>query len=203
MPEHCFIFDCEFLTAEGSPSRFWCGPKDPDPIVVQIGIVKLSLELGFDIEDRLQLFIEPIGRNGQRVALDPFFTRLTGITEEMLDAEGQSLDGAFVAVKDFIGSEKLWSWGKDELNLVAISCYIQGISPALPAHRFGNACDLFLKAGMPYDDLKKTRSNMLADYYGIERPELKGHDALDDALSVSYALQHVLREGLLTADQVQ
>jgi hypothetical protein len=36
------------------------------------------------------------------------------------------------------------------------------------------------------------------DYYGVERPPLRGHDALDDALSIAYTLQHLLRIGALS-----
>jgi DNA polymerase III epsilon subunit-like protein len=50
---------------------------------------------------------------------------------------------------------------------------------------------------MPIEDLAKTRSNTLADYYGVQHPPLKGHDALDDALSVAYALQHLLKTAKL------
>jgi hypothetical protein len=37
------VFDCEHLTNEASPSRFWCGPDDPDPLLVRIGAVRPSL----------------------------------------------------------------------------------------------------------------------------------------------------------------
>ena len=53
---------------------------------------------------------------------------------------------------------------------------------------------------MPYEDMKKTRSNKLADYYKLQHPPLKGHDALDDALSVTYVLQHLLKTGQLSAE---
>jgi hypothetical protein len=66
-------------------------------------------------------------------------------------------------------------------------------------HRFDNACKLLLRAGMPYEDMKKTRSNRPADYYRPEHPPLKGLDALDDALSVTYVLQHLLKAGQLSA----
>lgn len=91
----------------------------------------------------------------------------------------------------------MWSWGKDELNMMAISCYIAGISPPIPASRFDNAVKLLLAAGMPVEDLARTPSNRLADYYGVDHPVLKGHDALDDALSVTYTLQYLLRSGKL------
>ena len=84
--------------------------------------------------------------------------------------------------------------------MVAISCYVAGIQPPMPAGRFDNAVKLLLAAGMPVEDLAKTPSNRLADYYGVEHPPLQGHDALDDALSVSYTLQHLLRGGKLTPE---
>jgi hypothetical protein len=50
---------------------------------------------------------------------------------------------------------------------------------------------------MPIEDTGKTPSNTPAEYYGVEHPPLHGHDALDDALSVAYAAQHLLRTGRL------
>jgi len=199
MPPHAIVFDCEFLTTPDSPSRFWCGPQDPDPVVAQIGLVRIDLNDDFAINETRRLFVIPKDRNGARRALDPFFTKLTGISEEQISEHGLPLAQALNAIKDFAGEARLWSWGKDEFNMVAISCYMEGLSPPIPVSSFGNACDLLLKAGMPLEDLIKTRSNTLAEYYQIEHPPLKGHDARDDALSVAYTLQHLLREKQLTA----
>lgn len=194
------IYDCEFLTADGAPMRFWNGPRDPDPIVAQIGAVKLELGGNFELGETMRSYVVPLGRDGTRCALDPLFVRLTGVTEDRIDAEGQPLPDALSALDAFSGGARLWSWGKDELNMVAISCYVAGVVPPIPVGRFGNACDLLLAAGMPYDDLKTTRSNTLAAYYEVEHPPLRGHDALDDALGVAYTLQHLLRSGALTPD---
>lgn len=192
--QHTLVFDCEFLTAEGSPSRFWCGPCDPDPVVAQIGIVKIGLEGDFPLLDTLRLYVVPRDRHGTQIALDPFFTKLTGITEKDVADEGQPLAAALERCKAFADGATLWSWGKDEFNMMAISCYVEGLTPPIPATQFGNACALLLKAGMPYEDIKKTRSNRLADYFGIDHPPLRGHDALDDALSVAYVIQELLRQ---------
>ena len=54
---HAIVFDCEFLTAEGAPMRFWCGPHDPDPVIAQIGLVKLGLEEGFEVLDTRRLHV--------------------------------------------------------------------------------------------------------------------------------------------------
>ncbi|NTG38719.1 exonuclease domain-containing protein [Agrobacterium rhizogenes] len=194
------IFDCEFLCLEGSQRRFWCAAHDPDPVIAQIGAVKLGLEGDFPVVDTFKAYVRPIDRFGNRYALDPFFTKLTGITEENIEAEGVALQEALAQVDSFSNGARFWSWGKDELNMVAISCYVAGIQTPIPAHRFDNAVKLLLAAGMPVEDLARTPSNKLADYYLVQHPPLQGHDALDDALSVSYTLQHLIKTRKLRLD---
>jgi hypothetical protein len=160
---------------------------------IQIGAVKFGLEGDFPLLGTYKAYVRPIDRFGNRYGIDPFFTKLTGITEEHIEVEGIALEEALTGVDSFSGGARLWSWGKDELNMVAISCYVAGVQPSIPAHRFDNAVKLLIAAGMPIADLAKTPSNKLADYYGVEHPPLRGHDALDDALSVSYTLQHLMQ----------
>ncbi|MCB8820099.1 3'-5' exonuclease [Microvirga rosea] len=194
------IFDCEFLCVQGSQSRFWCAAHDPDPVIAQIGAVKLGLEGDFPLLETHKAYVRPVDRFGDRYAIDPFFTKLTGITENDIQTKGIPLQEALAGVDRFSDGALFWSWGKDELNMVAISCYVAGIQPSIPACRFDNAVKLVIAAGMPVEDIAKTPSNNLADYYGVEHPPLQGHDALDDALSVTYALQHLLRAGKLQPD---
>jgi DNA polymerase III epsilon subunit-like protein len=194
------IFDCEFLCLEGSQRRFWCAAHDPDPVIAQIGAVKLGLEEDYPLLENFKAYVRPVDRFGGRYAIDPFFTMLTGITEERIEAEGVALGDALLAVDRFSGGARFWSWGKDELNMIAISCYVAAIDAPIPARRFDNAVKLLLAAGMPVEDLARTPSNRLADYYNVDHPPLQGHDALDDALSVSYTLQHLLRDGRLRAE---
>jgi inhibitor of KinA sporulation pathway (predicted exonuclease) len=192
------IFDCEFLVTQNAQRRFWCGPYDPDPVIAQFGAVKVALEGDFDIVDTFKAYVTPVDRHGDDYTLDPFFTKLTGIDQQTLDDKGVPLKTANDQLRDFCGGAKLWSWGKDELNMMAISCYVAGITPSIPARQFDNACKLMLIAGMPYEDIKQTRSNMLADYFELAHPPLRGHDALDDALSVAYVVQHLLQQKRLT-----
>ena len=86
--------------------------------------------------------------------------------------------------------------------MLAISCYVAGIVPPLPVQRLGNACTLMLKGGMPYADICKTPSNDFARYSGVGRRGCRDHDALDDALSVAAALQHLLRGRALVAEDL-
>jgi hypothetical protein len=66
------VFDCEFLVTENAQRRYWCGPYDPDPIIVQIGAVKISLNGDFEIVETLKTYITPVDRHGTQYELDPF-----------------------------------------------------------------------------------------------------------------------------------
>ncbi len=193
------IFDCEYLVTENAQQRYWCGPFDPDPVIAQIGAVKLGLTGGFQILATKRIFVRPVDRHGDDYAIDPFFTQLTGITEDTIKTTGVPLAQALNDLNKFSNGAQFWSWGKDELNMMAISCYVANITPIIAANRFDNACKLLLSAGMPYDDIKKTSSNRLAAYFKLKHPPLKGHDALDDALSITYVLQHLLKNGKLAS----
>ena len=199
MSEAAVIFDCEFLSAEGALRRLWCGPYDPDALVVQIGAVKLELTGDFGIGDAFDTLVVPRDRHGRRCTIDPYLTTLTGIADDMIDASGVELQTALNRFADYAGGLSLWSWGKDELSMLATSCYVAGIAPPIPASRFDNACKLLLRGGMPYEDIQKTPSSGLASYFGLDGVSLRAHNAVDDARSIALVLQHLLRSGRLTA----
>ena len=194
------IYDCEFLTNQSAPSRFWCGPMDPDPTVVQIGAVRLELEGAFALGDTFETIVRPRDRTGAEAMLDPHFTWLTGITPERVRDEGVPLADALDRFELFAGTDRCWSWGKDELNLLAISCWVEGIDAPMRPGRFGNAAALLLASGMDPEPVGKLRSNTICEALGVSVPLLRGHDALGDAQSVAYALQHLLRTGALRAE---
>lgn len=196
-PEVAVLFDTEFMTVEGALGRGWFGPGDPDPVAVQIGAVRLSLSGEVAVGETVRLHVLPRGRDGAPVAVDPYLTALTGITAETVAAEGRPLAEALDALARFADGAPLWSWGKDELYLIAVSCFVAGIAPPLPASRFGNVRALMLKAGMPAEDVARTGSGGLAGYFGVAEAPLVRHDALDDALSLAWAARHLLRTGRL------
>lgn len=193
------IFDCEYLVSDGAQARYWCGPFDPDPVVVQIGAVRLALEDDFAIADEFEAIITPVDRHGRPFEIAQTFVDLTGITAERIARQGRPLPDVLAALGAFSGVTGLWSWGKDEFNLMAISCYVAGIEPPIAAHRFDNACKLLLKAGMPYDDIRKTRSGRLPHYFNLPDAGPARHDGLEDARAIARVLQHLMREGRLTA----
>ena len=187
------IFDCEFLTAPGAPQRFWCGPEDPDPVAVQIGAVKLALTPDAEILETWEQVIVPPSRSGGVHAVHSFFTKLTGIDEARISREGVPLKGALTAFDSFSDGAPFWSWGKDEFNLLAISCYVAGITPPIPAVRFGNAVQLFVAAGYDNETIHRLRSPALPEFLGLDASGLQAHDALGDAQAVALAVQHLIR----------
>ena len=197
------ILDCEFLSAEGAPRRFWCGPTDPDPTVVQIGAVRLGLGGDHPLGQRFQRLIHPVDRSGAPVTLDPAFCALTGLTNQRLADEGQSLAQALADFAAFARGRTIWSWGKDELNLMAISSYVAGIRAPIPARRFGNACALLLAAGVPLSDIQTLRSHTLCTHFGLTPPQGRAHDALFDALSLATVLRHLLLTARLAPTDFQ
>ena len=54
-----------------------------------------------------------------------------------------------------------------------------------------------LKAGMPYEDIQKTRSGDLAAYFKLVEQKKSRHDGLDDARSIAKVLQFLLDTGKL------
>lgn len=198
--ETAVIYDCEYIAIEGSQSRFWCGPYDPDPVIAQIGAVRMALDGDFSLTESFSVLVKPMDRHRRPFPIDPFFTSLTGITTEAIAESGADLKDALEQLDRFSRGDRMFSWGKDEFHMIAISAYVAGITPPIPVDRFGNACDLLLAAGMPYEALQKTRSNTLPAYFGIDPPPLKAHDATDDARAVAYTLQYLLRCGKLSAN---
>ncbi|WP_299552257.1 exonuclease [uncultured Tateyamaria sp.] len=197
MSRTAIIYDCEFATAPGAPQRFWCGPNDPDPVVFQIGAVRISLEAPYNDLERFEVLIRPVDRSGAPLALDPLNATLTGVTDERLAQEGVSLANALDQFSRFAGDDRMWAWGKDEFNMVAISCYVAGIAPPLPATRFGNAPELFLAAGVPLDVIHGLRSNTMLQHFGLSLPDARGHDALGDARMVAEVLRHLMQTNQL------
>lgn len=195
--DHAIVWDVEFLTAPGAPQRFWCGPDDPDPELVQIGAVALGLTGDFVLGDTFRCHVLPRGRTGAPWPITEFLTRLTGITPESMATEGIELADALARFDDFTNGAPVWAWGTDELNAIAVSCYLAGIAPPIPAIRFGNATRLFKAAGVPVEQIHTLRSNTLCDFLGIDQPDARAHDALSDATGTALALRHLLREGRL------
>lgn len=191
------FYDAEFLTAPGAPQRFWCGPNDPDPLTIQLGAVRLSLEPPFALSKPQSWTVRPVDRDGRFVAPDPLVTRLTGLTSDDL-AAGMPLAEAMAALRDFAGGDLLLAWGKDELLTLAASLFVQGLTSPIPATQFRSAVPLLVRAGESTETVEGLRSHTICGHFGLENPG-RAHDAAGDALAVATVFAHLLTEGRLTA----
>jgi hypothetical protein len=197
---HVTLFDCEHLTTETSPQRYWCGPEDPDPLLVQIGAVHLLLEPPFALGGTFDCIVQPCGRNGP-IEPSPFFSRLTGIDADRIAREARSLADALQAFAEFAGDAPIYSWGKDEITSIAPSCFVTGVACPIPVTQFRNAAGLLLRAGVAMDIVGGLRSHTLPAHFGLE-PEPRGHDGVADARGVARVLSFLLSEGRLTPSDI-
>jgi hypothetical protein len=94
------------------------------------------------------------------------------LTASQIAAEGVCLAEALTTFAAFAQDNMIWSWGKDELNLMAISPWIAGIPAPLSVQQFGNACNLLLKAGVPYADVHSSRSHTLVHTLASHRQKV-------------------------------
>lgn len=190
------IYDCEFLTAPGAPQRFWCGPNDPDPLTIQIGAVRMDLDAPHELSQPIGWLVTPVDRDGQVVPLDPLVTRLTGLTDAAIAAEGVPLVQALSELDEFSRGGTLLAWGKDELLSLAAALFVQGSPSPIPARRFRSAVPLLVRAGEPTEIVEGLRSHTICAHFAL--PEAgPAHDARADALSVAAVLQHLLRASRL------
>ena len=199
---HVVVYDCEFLTAPGAPMRFWCGPRDPDPLCVQIGAVRLSLEAPFDVSQAQGWYVAPLDRDGRFVPVDPLLTRLTGIDDALLATEAVPLTEAMAALDAFAEDGLLLSWGTDDVLTLSTSLFVQGLMSPIPAWRFRSAVPLLVTAGEPEETVLKLRSSTIWGHFGLEAPG-NDHDARADATGVARVLSHLLAAGRLTAKDIR
>ncbi|WP_294225477.1 hypothetical protein [uncultured Shimia sp.] len=185
------IFDTEYLSCDGAMYRVWSAANDPDPILVQIGAVLVDLDGPARVVDTLNVIVTPQDRHGRVCQLDPYFVQLTGLTDQQLETEGVPLRDALEMLDSFSQGSDFWSWGKDELFALGISCFVQGLSPSIPARRFSNLKSV-MHSAISERDIANINSSELSQFFGLNGPNLRAHDALGDATSLSAALIHLL-----------
>ncbi|AVO37472.1 exonuclease [Pukyongiella litopenaei] len=189
------VYDAEFLTAPGAPQRFWCGPEDPDPLTIQIGAVRLSLEPPFGMSQPESWPVRPVDRHGRVVPVDPLVTRLTGLGDADL-ARGLPLTDALRALDRFSQGDPLFAWGKDELLTLAASLFVEQVPSPIPATRFRSAVPLLVRAGETRETVEGLRSHTICAHFGLASPG-RAHDAAGDAQAVATVLGHLLGAGRL------
>ncbi len=140
--------------------------------------------------------VQPTDSDGRIVPIDPPLTRLTGITDALLQDEAQPLMDALSELKTDADGALLLSWGKDDLLTLAASLIVQNQLSPIPAGQFRNSTPILMAVGETPETICGLRSNTICGHYGLEQHG-PAHDARADAEGVAVALQFLLRAGRL------
>lgn len=146
--------------------------------IVEIGLLKISDNM---IKDQYQCFVQS-GKN-----ISDGFTKLTGITEEMVEKQGLKEETAFDKIQEFIGNELMVGY-----NVQFDVNFIQKL-----AERVGRKIiikktkDVLSIARRKLDDLENYKLETVASYFSLDISSL--HRALADCM-LTYGIYSKLND---------
>lgn len=173
LPKQFILFDTEYTTWEGAQDRKWTG-RGEEREIVEIGAVRVDGESLAEL-DTFDALVRPV----LNPKLSPFFTELTGITQEMIERDGVTFPEALARFVAWIGTAPAASWGNDPMML-AENCALAGIPFPLAPERFFDIRTVFGAGGIRADQYQ---SSTIVRAFGRE-PERKGHSGLNDAQTI-------------------
>ena len=186
----CTVLDLEYTTWEGAQARGWSGENEHREIV-QIGAVKADADTLEEVAS-LNLLVHPL----INPELSAYFTELTGITQNALDASGVAFTEALSQLVDFIGDDDIYFWGPDEkvlgnevLDVDALleTCTIQNVPFPFSREKFINMRPRFKEKGI---DTSVYGSGTILNAFGAAPPD-RSHNAESDARSVLTAIRYL------------
>ncbi|XKT74570.1 MAG: exonuclease domain-containing protein [Patescibacteria group bacterium UBA2163] len=167
------IFDLEFTAWEGTLERNW---SDPDEYreVVHIGAITVNSET-LKEEEECSIFVTPT-INPQ---LSLYFTELTSITQQQVDAAGVSFKDAIAELHTFTNDAPIYSWG-DDAAVLRENCELHTVGFPFNDGQFFDMRDVFIKQGV---DAHAYSSSTIPQAFDMQNP-YKSHNALNDARSI-------------------
>jgi hypothetical protein len=181
------VFDLEWTAWEGSLARSWSGPGEYRE-VIQIGGVRLDA-VRFERLTAFDRLVRPV----RNPVLSDYITRLSGLTNERMLAEGMSFQAALAEFAAFVGDRPIWCNGSDAAVLRE-NCALQAIACPVDTARIGNLRPLLARAtGMPDSRLVSCE---LPELLGIGRGR-ECHTGAGDAIAIASALAALRASGLL------
>lgn len=184
------IVDVEITVQEGTWERSWSGPDDHKEIV-QIGAVKIDPE-DFSILDRFEMLVRP-----QRVSqLSALFTRLTGITQEMVERDGVFFPEAYASFAAFRGNLPLHSYGGSRFGGDTSVFAENFVMHAMPKPADWPTNDMANLAPWFHEHAPETKGNnsgRLVTALGLRVPEGE-HTGLADCLSIVESMKYLVQK---------
>ncbi len=178
------MFDLEFTAWAGSRQRGWSLPGEKRELV-QIGAVKLDAS-SLAITEEFETLVRP--RYNPR--LSDYFTALTGITNEALEAGGVDFVPAYRAFLEFTEDAPLWAFGRDDL-IFEENIRLYGWSRTFTVPPYNNVIPWFAGIGI---DLTGKHASDVAEAAGSVF-EGRRHNALADAHGVAAGIRKAVADG--------
>lgn len=178
------LFDTEFTAWPGSMANRWLKPGEFREIV-QIGAVKIdakSLAMVAEFEVLVRPRFNPV--------LSDYFVELTGITNDAVKARGVDFREAYDRFVEFVGSDQMGAFGRDDLVLVE-NLDLHGIGDAPPLSEHRNIVPWLRENGIVTAGLHACD---VAEVCGVKFDGRK-HDALDDARSLALGVKALIARG--------
>src|SRR5262245_39106854 len=175
------VFDLETTAWEGSLAANWSGPGEYRE-VVQIGAVRLAPDLS-EVSNFLR-YIRPV----RSPVLSSYFTDLTGVTQQMINARGTDFSTALHDFVDFVGAASAIVSNSTDGDVIVENCRLHGFPCRLNTTLFRDIRKDIARALSMGDH--ETPSYMLSQLVGGPNPG-RAHDGLSDARCIAAALRFI------------
>lgn len=180
LPKKIILLDTEYTTWDGAQERNWSGPGEFREIV-QIGAIKVDTE-GLRELDEFETLVRPI----KNPELSEYFTKLTSITQDRVDASGLHLKEALARLVDWAGDLSIYSYGHDGAVLRE-NCTLVGIPFPMRLMNFFDIRIWFQVHGVNVDQYS---SGTIMTAFGKPLPA-NPHNALADVRGILEGLRAV------------
>lgn len=189
------IFDTEYSSWEGFLTETKENQKKAE--IVQIGAIKVNAD-DLSVVEEFNLYVKP----HFRPQLTQYFINLTGITDELLEAEGVAYIETYEKFKKFVGNLPCyshgWSLSYDEMadgEVMIDNLELWGITDSNHPE-FRNIAPWFkAQYAAKNIDIKKQCSGQVATLLGcdaeLKKMGLEMHNALYDVYSLLAGLRHL------------
>jgi inhibitor of KinA sporulation pathway (predicted exonuclease) len=174
------VFDLEYTAWECSMARSWLTPGEFRE-VVQIGAVKLDAD-SFVPQAEFEALVRP----RFNPVLSPYFEKLTGISNEVVTAEGIDFRTAYERFLKFAGEGPVAAFGRDE-KVLEENLRLYGIRNARPLPLFYDLRGWFAVQGV---DPRGRHSWEIAPQLGVPFAG-RIHNALDDVKSLAAGMEAI------------
>ncbi|WP_310727957.1 3'-5' exonuclease [Streptomyces sp. N2A] len=184
------VFDLEFTSWPGALEQDWGAPGQLRE-VVQIGALRLSEDCS--VLEEYETLVRPVV-NPQ---LSPYFTELTGITQESMDQDGVPPAQALGEFLGFCQGQTVLSYGNDMVVLGENIGWARARGEELK-HSMLDAAFVNIRPWVNTVAPTTTTANVgrLWDVLGLPKPVAgQEHSALFDCYSLATALAHLSDHG--------